>query len=857
MTDFEAAELNRGRPSYLPPITPVAGDAKIRVNYENMDGEIVDELAPSEYVRQRASSGENVVATPETIDIARQDAQVRERRAIADEENLTTFVNAAVPGMQIVQNALVGEEEAKAARADLSVNVGANLVGNLTEFALGTVALGGLGRLVLPADRARKIGVITGLNKIEGTGISMAAKKAGQVAMGDALIETHMYVQNQLDTNGPFVAEDWAQQVATGMILGAPFVAGAALRGAGQAVRTAVGPGLTSALGTARTAMTTMAVLSPKGVESMKYARGAAASGLIGKLLRRFRKGGLAQTDEVADAARRIDNDLAHSTDQLTPHRLDGMAPGKRAAALDEYRRYGDSPNALDDVDFTNMVPSIKKMGAAVNKVRTEALKMHRRLHGNGVTDLTFTDKARDAMIIQGNELLKHVDSAGMSDVKNAIKRGIIDAGDDATLMHKALIEAKVNARFRRGVDGGADIVDDKITAFLRDPKVFNKKQLQANVEIVGAVEKVVKVWDDLGDIKVPPRSKDYESFQVTDGLNIGKNSQSIAELRAAVDLRTEEGLRAKAQRDAFESSMVEAGDAVARGTKGMADAIKINKARNTSIGRLKKERDLAGTVADSPESFAAARMASAMQSGARMAELFSKGVDAFLSTRPMQAGAGITAAVHGMNKEEKRQTFELIHQELTNLAGNPMALTESLSQFVDRGAGFDPAAADHAAQKAVNTVFYLQSQLPPVDDTIYGRGSPQPLSAIEEFMEKFLAAADPVAAGWEVYAGTITPQMVNSLRATNPEFYAQMSAELAYVMSKVPENKANPKVVSAAGIFLGGLDPLYSGDFIASLQSNYAQTATQDAMINGPRQKVKNPGAESSLTTSQRQQTY
>jgi hypothetical protein len=123
--------------------------------------------------------------------------------------------------------------------------------------------------------------------------------------------------------------------------------------------------------------------------------------------------------------------------------------------------------------------------------------------------------------------------------------------------------------------------------------------------------------------------------------------------------------------------------------------------------------------------------------------------------------------------------------------------------------------------------------------------------------MEKFLAAADPVACGWEVYAGTCTPQMVNSLRATNPEFYAQMSAELANVMSKVPADKANPKVVAAASIFLGGLDPMYSGDFIMKLQSNYAQTATQDAVINGPRRPVRNPGAESSLTTSQRQQTY
>jgi len=856
MTDFEAAELNRGRPDYLPPITPVAEDAKVRVNYENQDGEIVDELAPSEYVRHRARAGENVVATKDTIEIARQDAQSREARAIADEENLTALTNAAVPGMQFIQNAIVGEEEAARLRSELSVNVGMNLVGNLAEMALGTVALGGLGRIALGADRARKVGVITGLNAPK-MGAGLGLKRAGQIAVQDALIETHMYVQNQLDTNGPFVAEDWAQQVGTGMLFGSVFAAGAAARGLGAYAKHAIGPGAQSALGTARTALTTMAVLSPKGAEAMKYARASAASGLIGKLMRSVRKRGLAQTDEVADAARQLELDFVHARDQVTPSKLDGMTPTKRAAAMDEYRRYADSPNMLDAVDFDNMVPSIKKMGQAVNRVRQEALKMHRKLHGNGVVDMGLTDKARDGMILHANELLKHVESAGMVDVKNAIKRGIIDSGEDAASMHKALIEAKVNARFRRGVDAGADIVDDKITEFLNNPKVFTKSQIKKNREIIGAVDDVVKVWDDLGEIQIPSRPKDFERFQASDGIAVGKNRDAIARMRAAVDTLAEKGLLSADQRAAFETAMLEASDGISRGTKGMEDAIKINKARTSTLGKLKKERDLAGTVADSPESFAAARLASGLSQGVRIAELAAKGLDAFLSPKPMMAGAGITAAIHGMNKEEKRATFELIHQKLIELAGNPDALIDGMSEAIDRGAGFDPTGADHALQKTANWVFYLQSQLPPVDDTIYGRGAPQPLSAIEEYMEKFLAAADPVAVGWEVYSGTVTPQMVESLRATSPEFYAQMSMELAHVMSRVPADKANPKVVAAANIFLGGMDPMYTGDFIMRLQSNYAQTQMQDQVINGPRQKVNNPGAESSLTTSQRQQTY
>lgn len=854
ISDAEAAELNRGRPSYLAPILPVDDKAKIRVNYENQEGEIVDELVPATAVRNRATLGENIVATPESIEVARKDQQARDVQAMADEEDFTTLVNAAVPGMQLVQNAIVGEEEAAKARGELGTNVAANLVGNLAEFALGGVALGAVGKVALGAERARKIGVITGLNEASGTGLGLIAKKTGQIAAADALIESHMYVQNQLDTNGPFVAEDWARQVATGMLLSGPFIASGAARGAARAVGKAVGP---SALGTARTAMTTLAVVSSKGAEAAKYARGAAATGLVGKLLHKVRRKGVAQTDEVATAARQVEADMYRAQTQITPGKLDGMTPTKRAAAVEEYRRYGMEPNLLDDIDWDNMAPSIKKMGQAVNKVRTEAIKMHRKLLGDGVADIKLTNKARDAMIAQANGLLRHAESAGMADVKNALKRGIIDAGDDVPSMHKALIEAKVNARFRRGVDGGADIVDDQLTAFLRDESIFGKRGVSKNNEIMGAVDDVVQVWDDLGDIRVPGRAKDYESITTADGVGLGKNSDAIARMRSAVDTLTENNLLSVNQRAAFETAMVEASDAIRRGTGGYRDAIKVNRARNTTLGKLKKERDLAGKVVDSPESFAAARAESAMDTAQEIGKMTVSVLDALTSTRPMQAAAGITSAIHGLDKNEKRQTFELIHQELVKLAGNPHAMIENMEKYIDTGARYNPPAADHAAQKATNTIFYLQSQLPPVDDTIYGRGSPQPLSAIEEFMEKFLAAADPVAVGYEVASATITPEMVNSLRATNPEVYAQMQVEVANALSKVPAEKANPQVVAAASTFMGGLDPLYTGDFIAKIQSNYAQTSAQDQVINGGQRRANNPGAEQGLTTAQRQATY
>ena len=57
--------------------------------------------------------------------------------------------------------------------------------------------------------------------------------------------------------------------------------------------------------------------------------------------------------------------------------------------------------------------------------------------------------------------------------------------------------------------------------------------------------------------------------------------------------------------------------------------------------------------------------------------------------------------------------------------------------------------------------------------------------------------------------------------------------------------------------MFMGGMDPMYAGDFIMKLQSSYAQTPTQQGVIQGGANNMpnpKNPG-QHQTTTSQRQQ--
>ena len=856
ISDKEAAALNLNRPAYLPPITPVDDKAKIRANYRNNAGELVDTILDAENVRKRANLGENVVADKDSIEQARSEAVVRERIHMADQEDFTTLVNAALPGAQFLQDMATGENAANQGRQDLSINMAANVVGNIAEFAIGGKMVGMAAKGLLGATRAGKLGVTLGLSKD-----SAKLAKVGRVAAEEVLMDSHFYVQNNLDTGGEMEAEEWGRQIGTGLIFASPFVLGAAARGVGQATRKAMQG--SELLQTLKTGLTTTAVLSAPGtIGAAKAARAAAATGLVSKLFRRSKKG-LTATDEAAAAARQIDSDLLH-TKRMTPEKLDNMAPGKRREWIERFSSIADEPvEFMEAIKWGTINKNTTAMRNGVENVRREMLQMNKKLQGKGVTDIKISQKNRDMILADVNGLMPQMADVGMTDVKNSLKRGILDGGGDAATTHKALFEARVNARFRRGITGGADIVDDQLRAILEDPKRWGARQAKKNAKYNAALDDFVQTWDDLGETHIP---KGLEDIDVNDAIGLGKSQGSIQRIRDNLDIMDEAGFISQEQRVAIETKLLAADDAIKRGTESYGDVIKINRARKATEGRLKKARDISQDVPGSPESFAAAKAGAVMESAQDMAVMVSKGLDALLSTKPMVYGARGVGALHGMSVQDKYLVFDEIQRELSNLVGNPSYLTENLGRELDRGAAYDPQGADMAAQKAMNSMFYLQSQLPPQDMTMYGRGVPQPLSAVEEYLEKWTAAYDPVSVGYATLEGTVTPQMVDSLRITSPHMYSQMQVEFANMLMQAPADKANPKVVTAMSIFMGGMDQLYTGDFIATLQSSYAQTATQDELINGGPQQGQTgqaanrnqPGsANSQQTSSQRQQTY
>lgn len=862
-TTSEYASMVANRPANMPKLT-VVNDAPLDSVYENAEGDLVRDRLPAEQVELRARMGENVAATPERIEAQRRDQHKRTISAMADESNITSLTNAALPGAQFLQNLAVGKDAAAEARQQLSVNKIPGLVGNIAEFAIGGKALSLGFKGLLGAERAAKIGTKLGFGKEAGL-----VAKTGRVAAEDVAIETHLYTQGLLDRNQEFVAEDWANQVGVGLLLASPIIAGAGLRAGAQAVRrgfNAMGGSLPSVASSVGDIMTVGAVVSPVGGQAQRYARKAAAFHVGGRIARKVfgtRKGAvLGATDELAQQTAKHLDDM-DTVGGLLPDKLDNMRPAKRLDYIEKFKAVADGDvRFLDEVEWGTLNKRTRKLGTEVSGMRQQMLGVYKRLRGEGV-GVTMSKAARDRALTEANILMQYVDEAGMSDVKGAVQRAILKADADPGEMLTALLEAKVNARFRRGVSGGADLVDDAITRNLVDETIWGTAQATKNKTLLGALDDTVAIWDELGDINIP---KYLEEIDVSDSLHLNNAGRAIDRARENLNIVRNNKLMTEAQLKTIETKLISTESALVEATKAYGDIVKINRARQSAAKLLQKRQAVSGAqIPTSQTSFAAQKAAMVAESAGELialksaaaASLVGKGLDKALNTKMQALAARGVGALHGMAENDKRLLFEEIQQELPTFTGNTPYAIDRLSKVLDKGAALDPVGADLAGAKTVHTIYYLAGNLPRPDDTVYGRMVPQPLSEVEEYLEKHIAAYDPLSVGFASIMGRVTPGMVDAVRWTNPAIYAEMRVAFAEALSQAEATKADPKVVSGISMFLGELDPMYTGGFLMNLQSAYAQTSTQDGIIRGGVNNIPNNSSpqdpRSGATRSQR----
>jgi hypothetical protein len=184
------------------------------------------------------------------------------------------------------------------------------------------------------------------------------------------------------------------------------------------------------------------------------------------------------------------------------------------------------------------------------------------------------------------------------------------------------------------------------------------------------------------------------------------------------------------------------------------------------------------------------------------------------------------------MSEIDRNDLYAEVTESINNFTGAPFALDEALGDYLAPFAQDDPELADLAGISAGNTIFWLQSQQPKSDRSVYGMGVGK--AKRDEFLEKFVASIDPMSVPEVALMGRASRGAVDAMRVANPELYAEIGVMASEILAEVDLITLPRTLQNGLNQILGGIDPLYTGPALLELQRNYAQTPAQQQVLGG-----------------------
>jgi hypothetical protein len=208
---------------------------------------------------------------------------------------------------------------------------------------------------------------------------------------------------------------------------------------------------------------------------------------------------------------------------------------------------------------------------------------------------------------------------------------------------------------------------------------------------------------------------------------------------------------------------------------------------------------------------------------------------------------------------KKREKEFVELREELRLLGENQELLLDRLALTSGPFMEVDPDLVIAQQTAAIRVVTYLHQNLPKTPrDPVTGEeaATPATVEEMEEFLRKYQVAEDPLIVLERFAKGDMTPTHVEALQAMYPQMHAQIVAEFAATMAEFEGEKIDYGARSLASTLLGyPTDPTLDPTFIAQMQSQGAQTATQDGAINSPQSQLTRPMSSigNSETTLQR----
>ncbi len=216
----------------------------------------------------------------------------------------------------------------------------------------------------------------------------------------------------------------------------------------------------------------------------------------------------------------------------------------------------------------------------------------------------------------------------------------------------------------------------------------------------------------------------------------------------------------------------------------------------------------------------------------------------------PKTAGPalGVVTKSSHMFSETKREDFDTVREELTQVGNNPEFLAKQLEDFADVAADSPDPAMLQALSVVANANTYLYEVMPGKD------GGPVSDSEVDQFMGKMDVITDPFLVLKHLEAGTLDSGMVEALSQVYPELYAEMGGQLVYNLGDDLDSLDFSRKVSLSRFLRAPIDPSLSPTYISVAQNRGAQTQQQDQTINGQRNSpLPNQIAQMQQTTAER----
>jgi hypothetical protein len=183
---------------------------------------------------------------------------------------------------------------------------------------------------------------------------------------------------------------------------------------------------------------------------------------------------------------------------------------------------------------------------------------------------------------------------------------------------------------------------------------------------------------------------------------------------------------------------------------------------------------------------------------------------------------------------EEKRAAFRMLHDSISESAGNMEAAAARVGDLVDVAATFDMDLGMAMASTQLTAQAYLNQQMPRSDDPMLG---PEDLSTTEmdNFFEAVGALMDPLSALAAAVDGSTTEMSVDAIRTVYPKLYTEIAIDVAEFVQEHGDRLGHDQLIGLdtfTGYALGYSDGPAPE---LSIQSPYAQTTEQAMSIGGP----------------------